>query len=172
MELIKKLEWRYATKKMDPTRKVPEDKLERILEAARLPIWSLLFSMLGAFTHIFKLIFLFTEYAHLRNFHSMNAADSLLAKRVVSTSRIATAAVVVGMVLLIYFSENRVTSQPRYLALRPEVWANHPISGGLVVHWTTNAQAIFYPITRKWKPDWLRFDSDPLAFMQFTRNQE
>ena len=36
MELIKKLEWRYATKKMDPSRKVPEDKVERILEATRL----------------------------------------------------------------------------------------------------------------------------------------
>ncbi len=36
MELIKKLEWRYATKKMNPSRKVPEDKVERILEATRL----------------------------------------------------------------------------------------------------------------------------------------
>ena len=34
--LIDRLNWRYATKKMDPTRKVPADKLERILEAARL----------------------------------------------------------------------------------------------------------------------------------------
>ena len=36
MELIKKLEWRYATKKMDPSRKVPEEKVARILEATRL----------------------------------------------------------------------------------------------------------------------------------------
>ena len=34
--LIDKLEWRYATKKMDPSKSVPEDKVERILEAARL----------------------------------------------------------------------------------------------------------------------------------------
>jgi nitroreductase len=34
--LIEKLNWRYATKKMDPSRAVPEDKLERILEATRL----------------------------------------------------------------------------------------------------------------------------------------
>jgi nitroreductase len=34
--LIERLNWRYATKKMDPTRKVPADKLERIIEAARL----------------------------------------------------------------------------------------------------------------------------------------
>jgi nitroreductase len=34
--LIEKLNWRYATKKMDPSKPVPEDKVERILEAARL----------------------------------------------------------------------------------------------------------------------------------------
>lgn len=36
MELLNKLKWRYATKAMDPTRKVPKDKLDRIIEAARL----------------------------------------------------------------------------------------------------------------------------------------
>ena len=36
MELLDKLKWRYATKAMDPTRKVPQEKLDRILEAARL----------------------------------------------------------------------------------------------------------------------------------------
>ena len=36
MDLIKTLQWRYATKKMDPSRAVPEDKVERILEAIRL----------------------------------------------------------------------------------------------------------------------------------------
>ena len=35
MELIKSLEWRYATKKMNGE-KVPQDKLDRILEATRL----------------------------------------------------------------------------------------------------------------------------------------
>ena len=34
--LIDMLNWRYATKGMDPTKVVPDDKLERILEAARL----------------------------------------------------------------------------------------------------------------------------------------
>jgi len=34
--LIEKLNWRYATKKMDPTKSVSEDKVERIVEAARL----------------------------------------------------------------------------------------------------------------------------------------
>lgn len=36
MNLIERLNWRYAAKKMDPAKKVPEEKLNRILEAARL----------------------------------------------------------------------------------------------------------------------------------------
>jgi len=34
--LIDRLNWRYATKKMNPDKAVPEDKVERILEAVRL----------------------------------------------------------------------------------------------------------------------------------------
>jgi nitroreductase / dihydropteridine reductase len=34
--LIDRLNWRYATKKMDPAKTVPQDKVELILEAARL----------------------------------------------------------------------------------------------------------------------------------------
>ncbi|EDQ32477.1 Nitroreductase [Hoeflea phototrophica DFL-43] len=34
--LLEKLNWRYATKKMNPDKKVSEDKLNAILEAARL----------------------------------------------------------------------------------------------------------------------------------------
>ena len=36
MNLIELLSWRYATKKMDPSRTVPQDKVDRIIEAARL----------------------------------------------------------------------------------------------------------------------------------------
>ena len=36
MELIQKLQWRYATKKMNAAKAVPTEKVERILEAARL----------------------------------------------------------------------------------------------------------------------------------------
>jgi nitroreductase len=36
MSLVDKLQWRYATKKMDSTKTVPEAKLEQILEAIRL----------------------------------------------------------------------------------------------------------------------------------------
>ena len=36
MNLIELLSWRYATKKMDPSRAVAKDKVDRIIEAARL----------------------------------------------------------------------------------------------------------------------------------------
>jgi nitroreductase len=36
MTLIDKLKWRYAAKKMNPQKAVPQDKVERILEAVRL----------------------------------------------------------------------------------------------------------------------------------------
>lgn len=36
MDLIERLQWRYATKKMNPSRAVPEDKVARILETVRL----------------------------------------------------------------------------------------------------------------------------------------
>ena len=36
MELIKKLQWRYAAKKMNAAKAVPQEKIERILEAVRL----------------------------------------------------------------------------------------------------------------------------------------
>lgn len=36
MDLIQMLQWRYATKKMNATRAVPQEKVDRILEAIRL----------------------------------------------------------------------------------------------------------------------------------------
>ena len=36
MTLIEKLNWRYAAKKMDPSKAVSQDKVDRILEAIRL----------------------------------------------------------------------------------------------------------------------------------------
>ena len=36
MNLIESLQWRYATKKMNPALAVPQDKVDRIIEAARL----------------------------------------------------------------------------------------------------------------------------------------
>jgi len=36
MDFIERMQWRYATKRMDPTKKVPDATVERIVEAARL----------------------------------------------------------------------------------------------------------------------------------------
>jgi nitroreductase len=36
MSLLDKMKWRYATKKMDPSKEVPAEKVEQILEAIRL----------------------------------------------------------------------------------------------------------------------------------------
>ena len=35
-QLLEQLQWRYATKKMDPSKTVSQDRVERIVEAARL----------------------------------------------------------------------------------------------------------------------------------------
>lgn len=35
-DLLQDLQWRYATKKMDPSKAVPQEKVERIVEAVRL----------------------------------------------------------------------------------------------------------------------------------------
>lgn len=35
-EILNRLQWRYATKKMDPAKPVPQEKVDRILEAIRL----------------------------------------------------------------------------------------------------------------------------------------
>ncbi len=36
MNFIESLQWRYATKKMDPTKRIPSETVERIVEAVRL----------------------------------------------------------------------------------------------------------------------------------------
>ena len=141
--------------------------------AARMywvPIWALLFSMIGAFTHMFKLIFTVTEYAHRQSFHAINAADSPLANRVVHNSRIVTAAVTLGIGLFIYFADNQVTSHEGYKYLRKTMWQKHPIVGGLAAHWTVNAQGFIYPFTSKIRPAWLEFRDDPTDRIPIVRN--
>lgn len=136
---------------------------ERAARTYWVPIWALLFSMTGAFTHIFKIIFTVTEYAHRVTFRDVKAADSPLADRVIRNSRIVTAGVVLAMGLFIYFSDNRVTGHERYVELRGVMWRQSPIVGGIAAHWTLNAQGLVYPFTRKIRPSWLVFDNDPLA---------
>jgi nitroreductase / dihydropteridine reductase len=55
--LLDKLQWRYATKKMDPSKAVPQDKVERIIEAARLaPTSSDLHYTADRINHMFDLV--------------------------------------------------------------------------------------------------------------------
>ena len=136
---------------------------ERAARAYWVPIWALLFSMIGGFTHMFKMIFTVTEYAHRLTFNQVKAADSVLADRVIANSRLVTAAVVVGMALFIYFADNRITAHERYVEMRERMWRTSPIVGALAAHWTVNAQGFIYPFTRKIRPHWLGFNEDPLA---------
>jgi uncharacterized membrane protein YwzB len=140
---------------------------ERAARAYWVPIWALLFSMVGAFTHIFKMTFTVTEYAHRLTFHKIRAADSPLAGQVISNSFYVTAAAVFAIALVIYFAENRITGHPKYVELRPGLFKTHPIAGGLAAHWTVNAQGFFYPFTSKIRPDWLTFNSDPVSLVPF-----
>lgn len=140
---------------------------ERAARAYWVPFWALLFSIVGAFTHIFKMIFTVTEYAHRVTFHRVRAADSPLADAVIANSRFVTAAVVFMMAMVIYFADNRVTGHPKYAELRPSIFATHPIAGGLAAHWTVNAQGFFYPFTSKIRPSWLTFNHDPIAAIPY-----
>jgi hypothetical protein len=126
-----------------------------------VPIWALLFSMIGAFTHIFKLSFTAAEYVNLRTFAKVNAADSPLSNHVIDNTRRVLLALMAGMMIFIYFSENRVTGPAPYKALHETMWKQNPIVGGIATHWTINAQALIYPFTRQFTPDWLAFNDDP-----------
>lgn len=128
-----------------------------------VPIWALLFSMMGAFAHIFKLTFTLMEYAHLRSFAKVHAADAPLAHDVIANARRGLAGVMAVIVLFLYFSENRVTGHPAYGRLHQQMWQMNPLIGGVAAHWTINAQGLIYPFTKKIRPYWLSFNQDPLA---------
>ena len=134
-----------------------------------VPIWALLFSMVGAVVHLFKMAFTLTEYVQRRAFQTVGAADSALAARVVGHSRRLIALGILALSLFIYLSENRVTVNSNYERLHRAMWSKQPVVGALAAHWTINAQALLYPFTRKFRPDWLDFDHDPLAWMPFAQ---
>jgi hypothetical protein len=134
-----------------------------------VPIWALIFSMVGAVVHLFKMAFTLTEYVQRRAFQTVGAADSALAARVVGHSRRLIALGILALSLFIYLSENRVTVNSNYERLHRAMWSKQPVVGALAAHWTINAQALLYPFTRKFRPDWLDFDHDPLAWMPFAQ---
>jgi hypothetical protein len=137
-----------------------------------VPIWALLFSMVGAVVHLFKMAFTLTEYVQRRAFQTVGAADSALAGRVVGHSRRLIALGILALSLFIYLSENRVTVNPNYERLQRAMWSSQPVVGALAAHWTINAQALLYPFTRKFRPGWLDFDHDPLGWLPFARNAD
>ncbi len=136
-----------------------------------VPIWALLFSMVGAVVHLFKMAFTVTEYVQRRAFQAVGAADSLLARRVVGHSRRLIALGILALSLFIYFSDNRVTGTPTYVRLHQAMWASQPVVGAVAAHWTINAQGLVYPFTRKFRPAWLDFDRDPMSWMPSGANR-
>jgi hypothetical protein len=132
-----------------------------------VPIWALLFSMVGAVAHLFKMAFTVTEYVQRRAFQAVGAADSALAGRVVGHSRRLIALGILALSLFIFAFDNRVTANPNYQRLHQAMWTTQPVVGAVAAHWTINAQGLLYPFTRKIRPAWLDFDHDPLAWLPF-----
>ncbi len=137
-----------------------------------VPIWALLFSMVGAFTHLFKMAFTLTEYAQRRTFHRARASDSALANSIVWNAKILIAIGILGLMLFIFFSDNRVTGNETYVRLHDRMWRTEPLVGALAAHWTINAQALIYPFTKKIRPDWLVFSNDPLDWLPIKRKED
>jgi hypothetical protein len=131
-----------------------------------VPIWALLFSMVGAVVHLFKMAFTLTEYVQRRAFQAVGAADAPLAHRVVGHSRRLIALGILALSLFIYFSDNRITGNPNYVRLHQAMWTSQPVVGAIAAHWTINAQGLVYPFTRKIRPAWLDFDHDPLGWLR------
>lgn len=134
------------------------------------PILALLFSMLGAFTHVFKLLVTLTAYFQRRTFNAIDAADSPIAQSVIENSSRVTAGAVIALALFTYFYENRITGNPNYIAQRHIMWEQRPIVGAIAAHWTVNAQSLAYPFTKKIRPEWLAFDTDPIQKIPIVRN--
>jgi hypothetical protein len=134
------------------------------------PILALLFSMLGAFTHLFKLLVTVTAYFHRLTFDRIDAADSPMANDVIVNGNRVTAVAICCLALFVYFSDNRITGNESYIAARAKLWQERPIAGAIAAHWTVNAQAISYPFTRKIKPDWLQFGSDPVMVIPIVKD--
>lgn len=143
---------------------------ERAARTYWAPILALLFSMLGTFTHVFKLLVTLTAYFQRQTFSKIDAADSEIANKVIVNSSRVTAGAVIALALFVYFYENRITGNPNYIAQRATLWQERPLVGAIAAHWTVNAQGLVYPFTKKLKPDWLAFDIDPVQKIPLVRD--
>ncbi|MBK7684829.1 MAG: hypothetical protein KA388_06010 [Rhodocyclaceae bacterium] len=136
---------------------------ERAARVYWAPILALLFSMAGAFIHVFKLLVTITAYFHRLTFNRIDSADSPLANEVITNNNRVTAAAIVALVMFVYFADNRITGNAGYIAMREKMWSESPIIGAIAAHWTVNAQGFVYPFTKKIRPPWLTFNDDPIA---------
>jgi hypothetical protein len=143
---------------------------ERAARTYWAPILALLFSMLGVFVHVFRLIVTIFEFGHRHTFNRIGAADSHLATAVQRNSVRVTAASIIALALFTFFSDNRITGDAGYVEHRADMWRMHPFVGGIAAHWTVNAQGFIYPFTKKICPDWLRFDHDPMQSIPIVRH--
>lgn len=133
------------------------------------PILVLLFSMLGVFVHVFRLVVTVADYRHRLTFNRVGAADSPLARAVTRNSAQVTAGTVAALVLFTFFSDNRITGDTGYTTLRAQMWRERPLVGAIAAHWTVNAQGFIYPFTRKICPDWMSFERDPMVSIPIVR---
>jgi hypothetical protein len=133
------------------------------------PMLVLLFSMLGVFVHVFRLIVTVSDYRHRVSFSRIGAADSPLANDVRRNSMQVAAVSVMLLALFTYFSDNRITGEESYVDNRHRLWMERPIVGAIAAHWTVNAQGFLYPFTKKIRPEWLTFDTDPMPHIPVVR---
>lgn len=134
------------------------------------PILALLFSMLGAFTHVFKLLVTLTAYFQRKTFSNIDAADSMIANQVIVNSSRVTAGAVIALALFAYFYENQLTGNTSYIEQRAKLWQERPVVGAIAAHWTVNTQSLAYPFTKKLRPEWLEFGTDPIKMIPVVRD--
>lgn len=134
------------------------------------PILALLFSMLGAFTHVFKLLVTTTAYFQRQTFNDIDAADSPMANEVIANSSRVTAGAVIALAMFAYFFENQITGNASYIEQRATLWQERPIVGAIAAHWTVNTQSLAYPFTKKIRPEWLSFEADPIKKIPVVRD--
>lgn len=133
------------------------------------PLLALLFSMLGAFTHLYKLAATSLKFAVRVKFHRAGQADSPAADAAIAKVNALIAAAVMVLVVAIYFSSNKLTGSAEYLEQRPSLFERHPVAGR-AAHWTVNAQARLYPLSQAMRGAWPAFNDDPISYIPFVRD--
>jgi hypothetical protein len=143
----------------------PKNTLGR--EAARaywIPFWALVFSMAGALTHLYKVLFLSGTFAtHRIGWAMRKVAESrrafvihVMEIRLADLFTKACLIFVVSLAIWVGFTENRITAMPEVNASREQLKSDHWLVGRMVF-WAVNAQHHAYPINEWLRPGWLTF---------------